>query len=357
MAGECKCLSSPQPSDWVKGKIIGSGSFGAVHLAMDKATGSLFVIKSAESEAGLLSLENESEILEDLDSPFIVKCIGKHVSREATGERNYNLFMEYMAGGSLADVAENFGGALDEKVIVLYTREILQGLKYLHKSGIVHSDLKCRNVLLGSLGNIKLADFRCAKRLIGLKNDKVTLQSCRGIVGTPLWMAPEVLRNEGLEFAADIWSLGCTIIEMATGRPPWDGDISNPMAAFLKIACSNELPEFPAHFSQEGLDFLQKCLERNPGKRYTVEKLLDHPFISGKKLKTRDSREQGAHSPASVLALGMYENDWDNSPSDPVDCNRSIPFSTTFCHLENNVSQNDGTNAESSDNWITVRTS
>ncbi|CAA2983047.1 mitogen-activated kinase kinase kinase NPK1-like [Olea europaea subsp. europaea] len=354
MAGQCKCLFSPRPNEWVKGKIIGSGSFGAVHLAMDKATGSLFVIKSAETEAGLLSLENESEILEDLDSPFIVKCIGKHVSREANGERNYNLFMEYMAGGSLADVAEKFGGALDEKIMLEK-----MGLKYLHKNGIVHSDLKCRNVLLGSLGNIKLADFGCAKRLIGLKNNKVTLQSCtcRGIGGTPLWMAPEVLRNEGLDFSADIWSLGCTVIEMATGRPPWDGDILNPMAKFFKIACSNELPEFPAHFSQEGLDFLKKCLERNPGKRCTVEKLLDHPFISGKKLKTTDSKDQGAHSPASVLDSGMYENDWDNSPGDPVDCNRGIPFLTRFCHFENNVSQNDRTNAETSDKWITVRAS
>ncbi|KAL2513871.1 mitogen-activated protein kinase kinase kinase 17 [Forsythia ovata] len=361
MAGECEWLSSPQPNpnEWVKGKIIGSGSFGAVHLAMDKATGSLFVVKFAESEAGLLSLKNEAKILESLDSPFIVKCIGKDVLCGTNGERNYYLFIEYVEGGSLADVAEKFGGALDEKVIVLYTREILQGLKYLHKNGIVHSDLKCKNVLLGSSGNIKLADFGCAKRLIDLKNNQVSSQSCKGIGGTPLWMAPEVLRNEGLDFASDIWSLGCTIIEMATGRPPWDGDISNPMAAVFKIACSDDIPEFPAHFSQEGLDFLQRCLERNPDKRWTVEKLLDHPFVSVKELKTRGSIEEDACSPASVLDLGMYENDLNNSPSVAADCYRRIPFSSRFYQMEYKLSHREGTNIhwESSDNWITVRTS
>lgn len=129
--------------------------------------------------------------------------------------------MEYMAGDSLSDVEEKFGGALEEKVIKLYTRELLLGIKYLHENGFVHCDLKSKNVLLGSSGDIKLTDFGGAKRLEEFMGNRgLAARSRLSMGGTPLWMAPEVLRNEGLDFASDIWSLGCTVIEMATGRPP-----------------------------------------------------------------------------------------------------------------------------------------
>ncbi|MCD9561342.1 hypothetical protein HAX54_020403 [Datura stramonium] len=121
-----------------------------------QVTGDFFVLKSTDSEAGFRCLENEVEILENLDSPHIVKFIGKDLSFEANGKRKLSLFLEYMTGGSLADVAEKFGGSLDEEVICLYTKGILQGLKYLHENGIVHCDLKCKNILLGTSGEIKL---------------------------------------------------------------------------------------------------------------------------------------------------------------------------------------------------------
>uniref|UniRef100_A0A5B7BEN4 Putative NPK1-related protein kinase 3 n=1 Tax=Davidia involucrata TaxID=16924 RepID=A0A5B7BEN4_DAVIN len=357
MARNSQC-SSPQPSEWVKGKVIGSGSFGTVHLAMNKATGALFVVKSAQSEAGLQFLENEANILENSDSPYVVHCMGRDVLNGANGERKLNLFMEYMCGGSLADVAEKFGGALDEKVIRLYTREILQGLNYLHKNGIVHCDLKCKNVLLGSSGNIKLADFGCAKRLLNdLKTNGTSTQSCKCIGGTPLWMAPEVLRNEGLDFAADIWSLGCTIIEMATGRAPWGDEVSNPMAAVLKIACSNEIPEFPTQFSKEGLDFLTKCLERNLKSRWTTEELLNHPFVTGKS-DDGNSRKEDVCSPASILDVGINEGSYesDESPDGSESISR-IPFSMKCCGERRRLARRQWTDSElaSSENWVTVR--
>lgn len=351
----CLC---PQPGDWVKGKVVGSGSFGTVHLAMDKSNGALFVVKSAESQAGLASLENEAKILENLSSPHIVKCIGKDLSNGVNGVRKLDLFIEYMAGGSLADIAEKFGGVLDEKVIRLYTREILQGLKYLHKNGIVHSDLKCKNVLLGSSGNIKLADFGCAKRLNDSKADATTMGSCKSICGTPLWMAPEVLRNEGLDFAADIWSLGCTVIEMATGRPPWGDDISSPMAAVLMIARSNETPRFPTQFSKEGLDFLGKCFDRNPERRWTSEQLLHHPFVSGKS-EEWNLRKEEAFSPASVLDGGLYEDDFVSEESpDGREITSRIPFSMRssgerekHSHRHHHIKGQ----LASSEHWVTVR--
>ena len=327
----------------MKGNAIGAGSFGVVNLAMNTSNGELFVVKSASSVMQLRALENEAKILKNLDSPHVVQCLGHELSKESNGEEKFNLFMEYMAGGSLSDICEKFGNVLDESVVRLYTKEILLGLDYLHQNGIVHCDLKCNNVLLGSNGNIKLADFGCAKRLAD-NRENVSWQT---ICGTPLWMAPEVLRNEKLDFASDIWSLGCTVIEMATGSPPWGKDISNPMAVVMKIACSNEFPAFPTNFSKEGLDFLDKCFQRDPKKRCTTQELLRHPFITGEKIE-----KVVVSSPASVLDVGLCESDYD---SDGSDCSREslskIPFSTR----QKKRQKRDGDMLFSSDNWITVR--
>ncbi|KAJ4839250.1 hypothetical protein Tsubulata_042390 [Turnera subulata] len=341
MSGICQ-FPSFQSCGWIKGKTIGSGSHGIVSFALNKSSGALFVAKSAHFGVDAQSLEDEADILASLDSPYIVRYLGKEYLEESKGERKLNVFMEYIAGGSLSDMVEKFGGALSEDVISIYARQILYGLKYLREKGIVHCDLKCKNVLLcSSSGNIKLADFGCSKRLKDLKNDGNLQPS---IAGTPLWMAPEVLRNEELGFASDIWSLGCTVIEMATGRPPWGNKVSkNPMAAVLKIACSNETPEFPVHFSDDGLDFLANCLERNPRRRWTAEELLEHPFVSG------NSQHKGVCSPLSVLDIGIYEAEGclQRNPflmSDPSGGDKKM--------LERQEADND---FELSQTWITVR--
>ena len=192
MATTNQFSSLQQPCKWVKGKVIGSGSYGTVHLAINKVTGGLFVAKSAHSGVASKSLEHEASILESLDSPYMVRCMGKGWHKGSDGGAKLNVFMEYMAGGSLSDMAEKFGGAVDEEVIRLYTKQILNGLKYLHENGIVHCDLKCKNVLLGSSGNIKLADFGCAQRLKDLDRNGKLAYSWQSVGGTPLWMAPEV---------------------------------------------------------------------------------------------------------------------------------------------------------------------
>ncbi|XP_042480434.1 mitogen-activated protein kinase kinase kinase 17-like [Macadamia integrifolia] len=356
MAGKCSS-TCPMRTEWVKGNAVGSGSFGVVNLAMNRFTGELFVVKSTSTEAGFKSLENEANILESLNSPYIIRCLGQDFSKEANGERKLNLFLEFMAGGSLSNVVEKFGGSLDETVICSYTKEILHGLAYLHRSGIVHCDIKCKNVLLGSSGNIKLADFGCAKRKNSSKLDKVQKSSLESISGTPLWMAPEVLRNEGLDFASDIWSLGCTIIEMATGRPPWGDLLLNPMAAVFQIACSNETPELPTKFSNEGLDFLAKCLQRDQKMRWTCEELLDHPFISGNR---RCSCEKDACSPTSVLDDGLYEENYASDESESPhkeELQSRIPFFTRSSSGRYRMArrQHREIDLQSSENWITVR--
>ncbi|XP_020221816.1 mitogen-activated protein kinase kinase kinase NPK1 [Cajanus cajan] len=335
----------PKRSEWMKGKVVGCGSFGTVHLAINKSTGGLFVVKSPHSGAGREALAKEVKILETLNSsPYIVKCLG---TEEDQGK--INIFMEYMAGGNLSDVAHEFGGSLEEEVVRVYTREILLGLKHLHQNGVVHCDLKCKNVLLGSSGNIKLADFGCATRVKDLAD------CWHSIGGTPLWMAPEVLRNESVDFAADIWSLGCTIIEMATGTPPWAHQISNPFTAVISIAHGHEIPQFPPHFSEEGLDFLSKCLEREPSKRCTAEELLVHPFVS-----TRLSHQKCVSSPASVLDVQNFNDTYydldglessegnDFSTTKSFACHDDGPKGITMCKQEDSALRSSG-------NWITVR--
>ncbi|XP_054803859.1 mitogen-activated protein kinase kinase kinase 17-like [Prosopis cineraria] len=355
---------SPKQGEWMKGKLVGSGSFGTVHLAMSKSTGGLFVVKSAHSRAEFAALENEVEILKNLEpSPYTVQYLGS----ERDGD-DLNVLMEYMAGGSLADIAEKFGGSLQEDVVRLYTKEILKGLKYLHGNGIVHCDLKCKNVLLGSSGDIKLADFGCARRVEDLKNKclmkKKNNKSLEHVSGTPLWMAPEVLRNEKLDFAADIWSLGCTVIEMTTGRPPWGASNydSNPMAVLLKIACGDEIPQFPTHFSKEGLDFLRRCLERDSRKRWTCEELLRHPFISRDSSETTppSSSKDTASSPVCVLGISSFEGAYDlDEPESPEGNDFSVRNPFTCCKDGRKGSEMQRHGEEcglcSSQNWITIR--
>ncbi|KAE9591920.1 putative mitogen-activated protein kinase kinase kinase STE-STE11 family [Lupinus albus] len=341
-------------SEWVKGKLVGSGSFGTVHLAMSKFTGALFVVKSAHLGAGREALDNEVKILKSLrSSPYIVQCLGTEEEGQRNNNNNLNVFMEYMAGGSLADVARKFGGSLNEEVVRVYTREILLGLKHLHQHGIVHCDLKCKNVLLGSCGNIKLADFGSAIRVTDSKGDDGGLKNCLVSVvgGTPLWMAPEVLRNEMLDFSADIWSLGCTVIEMATGTPPWAGEVSNPMAAMLRIAHGDGVPQFPTHFSTGALNFLSKCLERDPQKRFTADELLNHPFISTRTY----SHKECASSPASVLEVQNFE-DLDELEIQEVN-DFSIRNSFACCDESKGTAiwQREDSTLLSSGNWITVR--
>lgn len=340
MRGKWQCC------EWVKGNVIGSGSFGTVNLAIDTTTGSLFVVKSASSSAGIAALKNEADILHDLDSPYIVKCMGRDGGHgHGHGHGQCSLFFEYMGGGSISDMMHKFGGALQEKVIRLYTRQILLALTYLHDHNIVHSDIKCNNVLVAASGTLKLTDFGCAKRM------RTSSWSTKGVGGTPLWMAPEVLQDQTrLDFAADIWSLGCTIIEMATGRPPWTSSASpsnNPMAALLKISQGHEIPDFPKTFSPEGVDFLSRCLDRDPRRRWSSEMLLDHPW-----LRTGDV----ALSPTSVLDVTAYDSDChtDEEEEDADDefVRTRMPFSMKKLHSRNVASED---HSEASDGWITVR--
>lgn len=222
---------------------------------------------SAAAEA-VEQLEQEVELLSRLQHPNIVRYVG--ISRES---RALYIFLEYVPGGSIASLLSRFG-AFEESVISVYTRQILIGLDYLHSQRCVHRDIKGGNILVEKSGRIKLADFGMAKSLVEQMADGGSFK------GSAYWMAPEVIRQKGSgnHPAADVWSVGCTVIEMASGEHPW-GDCSGQVQAIFKIASTKELPRVPEQLSPAASEFVLMCLQRDPDARPDSEALLLHPFV------------------------------------------------------------------------------
>jgi serine/threonine protein kinase len=221
-----------------------------------------------------------------------------------------SIFLEYIPGGSIKALINKFG-ALEESVAQSYTRQLLLGLEYLHRHGIAHRDMKGANCLVSNDGVIKLADFGASRRWRpngnstglnlgpgsagGSGSEGVGAGAGAGpagsgspgvngeIKGTPSWMAPEVIRDQQTQTInwkkADVWSLGCTTVEMTTGKPPWN-QFNNPVTVLYQIACTDARPEYPNPASTELTDFLDSCLTRDPVKRTDITSLLLHPFVA-----------------------------------------------------------------------------
>ncbi|KAI3456906.1 hypothetical protein Pfo_013569 [Paulownia fortunei] len=282
--------------EWTRGPTIGRGSSAEVSLATT-ATGQLFAVKSADVSSSSF-LQNEQYLISQLCSPFIVKCFGSDI----TCEKNkpvYNLFLEYVSGGTLSDLIRNQGGSLDEKTVQLYTHQMLEGLNYLHLKGLVHCDIKGQNILIGNEG-LKIVDFGCSKWI------ESGGSAAQTFAGTPAYMAPEVARGEEQSFPADIWALGCTIIEMATGSNPWP-EMKDPASALYRVAYSKDVPELPDWFSDSAKDFLGKCLMRDSKERWTAAELLQHPFFDSVEVNCGEIREFTKKSPTSVMDQGFWD--------------------------------------------------
>lgn len=279
--------------EWIRGPMIGRGSSSAVFLGTNHSR-ELFAVKSSESNM----LQGEYALVSQLNSPFLVKCLGFNIAFEQNKEV-YNMFMEYVRGGTLSDLIKKQGGSLDEPMIKSYAQQILQGLDYLHSIGIVHCDVKGQNVLVDENGDIKIADLGCGKFLGDGKNS--------GFSGTPAFMAPEVARGEEQLFPADIWAFGCTIIEMATGSVPWS-EIKDPVSALYRIGYSEDLPKFPNSLSNDARDFLSKCLIKCPKERWTAKQLLHHPFLQSVESNSWKDEELKRDSPTSILDQGFWNS-------------------------------------------------
>ncbi|MCE3216474.1 hypothetical protein HAX54_006648 [Datura stramonium] len=265
--------------DWVRGETVGHGSFGKVSFAIPRCQSTtLFspsmVVKSSSASCSA-TLMNEKLILDELKGcSQIINCFGDSYTYE-NGEKMYNVLLEYASGGSLSDKLKNFGDQrLPEFEVSKYTKALLRGLNYVHKSGYVHCDIKLQNILLGENGQVKIADFGLAKRSESAKDDKLRCE----LRGTPLYMSPEMVTGGEQDTPADIWALGCVVAEMATGTPVWR--CSDITKLLITIGMGDKLPEIPDKLSEEGKDFLEKCFVKDPRKRWTAEMLLKHPFVA-----------------------------------------------------------------------------
>ena len=199
-------------------------------------------------------------------------------------KKTVEILLEYVPNGSIKNLLDKYG-AFNEKIVRIYTKQIIEGIDYLHTNNIIHRDLKCANVLVDNDAKIKLTDFGSSKKLIE-KDSFDNFESSKSLKGSPYWMAPEVqitkvVQRIGHGTPADIWSIGCVVIEMLTGKPPWISPLIRLEELFLKIARTTEGPPYPPDISAECLDFLNNCFIIDPEKRPTCKDLLIHPFING----------------------------------------------------------------------------
>lgn len=265
---------------WIKGELIGRGSFGSVYLALNVTTGEMLAVKQVvvndswnNSSDGLDALHKEVETMKDLDHLNIVQYLGFEQKMNT-----YSLFLEYVGGGSISSCLKSFG-KFDEQLVKFITRQVLDGLRYLHSNGILHRDLKADNLLLETDGTCKISDFGISKKSqdIYSNNAEMSMQ------GTVFWMAPEVIHNivedkkQGYSAKVDIWSLGCVVLEMFAGQRPWSNEAV--ISAIYKIGKTKLAPPIPEDVSDEAKDFLKKCFTTDSQIRPTAEKLLEHPFM------------------------------------------------------------------------------
>uniref|UniRef100_A0A667ZE20 Mitogen-activated protein kinase kinase kinase 22 n=1 Tax=Myripristis murdjan TaxID=586833 RepID=A0A667ZE20_9TELE len=277
--GRAADKSSPRaPVNWRQGKLLGRGAFGEVYLCYDVDTGRELAAKQVpfdpdcqETSKEVNALECEIQLLKNLRHDRIVQYYGCLRDME---QKKLTIFVEFMPGGSIKDQLKAYG-ALTEKVTRRYTRQILQGVFYLHSNMIVHRDIKGANILRDSSGNVKLGDFGASKRIQTICMSGTGIKS---VTGTPYWMSPEVINGEGYGRKADVWSVACTVVEMLTQKPPWAE--YEAMAAIFKIATQPTKPMLPEGVSDACRDFLRQVFVEEKW-RPTAEVLLSHPFVQG----------------------------------------------------------------------------
>ncbi|THH33522.1 hypothetical protein EUX98_g665 [Antrodiella citrinella] len=268
---------------WVRGELIGKGTYGKVYLALNATTGEMIAVKQVEMPRTasdrddsrqitvVEALKLESETLKDLDHPHIVQYLGFEETPTFL-----SIFLEYVPGGSIASCLRKHG-KFDEEVTKSFTSQILGGLEYLHSKGILHRDLKADNILVETSGICKISDFGISKR-----TDDINMAGAyTSMQGTVFWMAPEVINSQkkGYNSKIDIWSVGCVVYEMWSGQRPWNGQ--EAMAVLLHLYQTRQGPPVPPDITLSPLadEFRQLCFAMDPDERPTASELQRHPYL------------------------------------------------------------------------------
>eukprot|EP01156_Anaeramoeba_ignava_P010169 Anaeramoba_ignava/a479016_469.p2 GENE.a479016_469~~a479016_469.p2 ORF type:complete len:393 (-),score=140.74 a479016_469:1535-2713(-) len=261
-------ISKEDPNQLFTGLTkIGEGSTGSVYVATHKATGKQVALKIMGEfiQQNMKVVENEIAMMRSSKHKNVVEYIGSYL----TGDSLW-VAMEYMDGGSLTEIVSIC--KMSEPQIAAVCKEILRALNYIHGLNRIHRDIKSDNVLLSTKGEVKLADFGYCAQL----TEEVTKRN--SVVGTPYWMAPELIRGQDYGVKVDIWSLGILMVEMAEGEPPY---LDYPPLRALFLIATHGPPDLkePNAWSSEFKDFMAKCLEKEVNSRATADQLLRHPFI------------------------------------------------------------------------------
>ncbi|XP_073039072.1 mitogen-activated protein kinase kinase kinase 20-like [Primulina eburnea] len=285
---------------WIRGETLGRGGFAFVSKGITQQEDGclstnippVVAVKSSKSSESK-DLVKEKKLLDLFNNcPFIIRCFGDDTTEE-DGQELYNIFLEYASGGCLADIIKSSAGkGMPEPVVKHHTRSVLMALSHMHALGYVHCDIKPHNILIVKEGDekknvntsvkdtAKLGDLGSALSMRGGADE-----SDGGFRGTVLYAAPESITNQTYVPQSDVWSLGCTVLFMLTGKSPWKFD--NPTTAtdvMMTIGCSDQIPEIPKtkKISKEAVDFLKKCFVKDPRSRCTADILLDHPFVKAR---------------------------------------------------------------------------
>ncbi|KAK7908686.1 hypothetical protein PG985_015989 [Apiospora marii] len=272
---------------WMKGALIGQGAFGSVYLALHAVTGELLAVKQVEASSPgansqndarkksmIEALKREISLLRDLRHPNIVQYLGCSTSADYL-----NIFLEYVPGGSVQTMLNSYG-ALPEPLVRSFVRQILEGLSYLHNQEIIHRDIKGANILVDNKGTIKISDFGISKKLeaTNILNGAANNKHRPSLQGSVFWMAPEVVKQTSYTRKADIWSLGCLVVEMMTGTHPFP-DCSQLQAIF-KIGGGRASPTIPDTASAEAQEFLAQTFELDHNLRPSADDLMLSSFLT-----------------------------------------------------------------------------
>lgn len=279
--------------NWRIGEKIGSGSFGEVFKGL-KNDGKIVAVKRLRITAGrseeLLNLANEIDLMRNMSHPNIVSYIGTKVDMD---KEVVYIFQEWVSGGSVNSMLANFG-PFQLDVIRTYTSQILLGLQYLHENGIVHRDIKGGNILVENSGSVKLADFGASTKVAMGDTEEST-----AIRGTPYFSPPENLYEVKYGRKGDIWAVGCTVVEMLTGRPPWQSDtVTTVVQLYMHIVATKGPPPYSRELPDDAEDFLKVIFKIDPKERPTAIDLQTHPFLSPDNYE--DSMENSSYGGSSV---------------------------------------------------------